>query len=158
MLNKIEVEMNVSEVSRFVKRLGPQQEGAATPRPLLIGFKNADHCKSILEKSPSLAQQDEPWSEINIIRDLTKNQRKEEKDLRVEAERKTSELSEEEKGNWKWKVVGRRGERKVVKVALNREEEEGERTDNMSQRGRGRGRGRGRPSTRNRRNLRQPQQ
>ena len=144
LIDQIEVQINISDVCRFAKRLGPREESSGTPRPLLIGFKTVDHCNSILEKSPDLAKMDEPLSNINIIRDLTKTQRKEEKNLRVEADKKNAELSEEDQGNWKWVVVGRRGERKIVKIEVVREEEEGGSTSARG-RGRGRGRGKGRP-------------
>ena len=145
LLDQIEVHLNVSEVSRFVKRLGARQEDATSPRPLLIGFKSVEHTKSVLDKSPDLAEKDEPWSNINIIRDLTKTQRKEERGLREEAEKKNSELSDEDRENWKWMVVGRRGERKIVKVELDKEGEGAETSRTRSARGRGRGRGKYRP-------------
>ena len=144
LVNEIDVELDVNEAHRFAKRLGPRQEGATSPRPLLIGFKSVDYCRSILEKSPSLAQKEEPLSNVNIIQDLTKAQRKEEKKLRDDVEKKNSELSEEDQGNWKWVVVGRRGERKVVKVEVEKEEEGGSSSGSNRGRGRGRGRGQGR--------------
>ena len=110
LLNVVEAEVIVDNASRFVKRLGRREEQDILPRPLLVGFKSIEHCSAILDKSPNLSQLDEPWSSINIVRDLTKTQRKEEKKLREDAVRKNSQLTEEEKGNWQWKVVGRRGE------------------------------------------------
>ena len=44
-------------------------------------------------------EKDDPWSSINIIRDLTKAQLKEEKEMRTEVEKRNSEITEEEKGN-----------------------------------------------------------
>ena len=139
LLGQIEVEMDVNETYRFAKRLGARDEDNERPRPLLVGFKDKRHCDSILDNSHKLSQKEEPWSLVNIIRDLTKAQRKEEKDMRGEVEKKNNELSEEEKGNWEWKVVGRRGERKIVKAEVKPEERQGA---NGSQRGKGRGRGR----------------
>ena len=88
LLNEIDVQVSVKDESRFVKRLGPRNEAATSPRPLLIGFKSHDHCTSILEKSPDLAEKNEPWSIVNVIRDLTKTQRNDEKNMREEAEKK----------------------------------------------------------------------
>lgn len=135
LLGVIGIELDINESTRFAKRLGPANENS--PRPLLVGFTEDQMCKSILDKSPDLSEQDEPWSNIKIIRDLTKMQRKEEGKLRAEVEKRNAELTEEESENWTWKVVGRRGERKIAKVSLNAEEETGQGT-----RGRGRGRDR----------------
>ena len=138
----IGVELDVKEVSRFAKRLGAPSADRITPRPLLVGFKLAEHCDAVLENAPLLSEKDEPWTSVNIIRDLTKIQRKEEEDMRTVAETKNAERSEEEAENWMWKVVGRRGERRIVKVSLEEvETEEGQ----EGRRGQARGRGRGRP-------------
>jgi uncharacterized coiled-coil protein SlyX len=117
----LELSINVEDSTRFAKRLGPANE--SSPRPLLVGITDDVKCKSVLEKSPNLSKKEKPWSEINIVRDLTKLQRKEESRMREEVEKKNEELSEDEMGNWKWKVVGRRGERKIVKIAIEEEEE-----------------------------------
>ena len=68
--------------------------------------------------SPRLADMDETWSSINVIRDITKAQRKDEQQLRIKANEKKEESTEEENGKWEWKVVGRRGERKLVKITV----------------------------------------
>ena len=51
-----------------------------------------------------------------MISDLTKRQREEEGKMRQEADRLNGERSEEDAKNWLWKVVGRRGERRLVKM------------------------------------------
>jgi hypothetical protein len=111
--------VKIDEGVRFAKRLGASDESSSSPRPLLVGFKAVTDCTAMLDKSPALSELDESWSVINIVRDLTKGQRKEEKDLRDEATKNNSELSEEDSLNWIWKVVGRRGERKLVRVKKN---------------------------------------
>ena len=98
LLGQIEVQININETYRFAKRLGPRNDDG--PRPLLIGFKERQSCDMVLKKSHELAEKDEPWSSINIIRDLTKSQRKEEKEMRGEVEKKNRQLAEDEKGNW----------------------------------------------------------
>ena len=118
--SSIGVDLDIDEESRFVTRLGAARENG-NARPLLIGLKTNDVCTKILEKASGLARMEEPMSRINIVRDLTANQRKEEKDLHDKAEKRNSELSHEEKGNWKWTVVGRRGERRIVKLRLEEE-------------------------------------
>ena len=109
LLNQVEADVNVSDCQRFVKRLGPRSDAGESPRPLLIGFKEKHSCDLILERSSKLADKEEPWSSINIIRDLTKSQRKEEKEMRAAAEKKNNDLSEEEKENWVWKVAEESG-------------------------------------------------
>ena len=147
LLGQIEVQINVNESCRFVKRLGPRNEDSEVPRPLLIGLKENQYCDSVLDKSHKLADKEEPWSNVNIIRDLTKTQRKEEKEMRVDVEKKNNELNEDEKGNWEWKVVGRRGERKVMKVEVKVDETTQE-AEGSGRRGKGRGRPPGRRTTR----------
>ncbi len=56
------------------------------------------------------------WSNVSVISDLTKRQREEEKKMRQEADRLNAERSKEDEKNWLWKVVGRRGERRLVKT------------------------------------------
>ena len=131
----IDVDLTVDDVTRFVKRLGKVNAESSSPRPMLVGFKTPDHCTTVLNQASNLSDNDEPWKSIHIVRDLTKAQRKEERTLRETVEKRNEELTEEESENWIWKVVGRRGERKMVKAAVEVEQ---------STRGRRRGRGRGR--------------
>ena len=72
---------------------------------------------------------------------MTKAQRKDERKLREDVVKKNSELTEDEAGNWIWKVVGRRGERRTVKVSI--EKEEGSNQEKSKGRGQGKGRGKG---------------
>ena len=62
--------------------------------------------------------------------DLTKLQRKEEDDLRKEASDMNDKMSDEESKNFTWKVVGRRGERRLVRASRQQEE----RTEDRSHR------------------------
>ena len=137
----LEIELDVGESARFAKRLGPRPENNQTPRPLLIGFKTADFSDAILQKSPELSKKDEPWSSIKVVSDLTKIQRKEETRLRDEVIKKNGERTNEESENWKWKVVGRRGERRIVQVEIEEEVAVGEEQEQQTSRFRGRGRG-----------------
>ena len=145
----LSLDIDVAECARFVKRLGPRVEDSTSPRPLLVGFKNVETVNSVLQKAPKLAEKEEPWSRINVVKDITKIQRKEEKKLREDVVKKNAERTAEESENWEWKIVGRRGERKIVKVSIEGEEaategQEGEPIGNQTgNRGRGRGRGRG---------------
>ena len=103
----IGAEVNVIESARFARRLGPVADNdIPSPHPLLIGFKTEDGRDAVLEKSPLLGDKDEPWSSVNVVMDLTKCQRKEEKKLRDTASKKNTELGGDEAGNWRWKVIG----------------------------------------------------
>ena len=136
--------VNIDNSARFAKRLGPLDEDSTSPRPLLVGFKTKDNRDAVLDKSSLLAEKDDPWCNVNVVMDLTKTQRKEEKNLRDEATQRNAELSEDAE-NWKWKVVGRRGERKVVKVSVTREEDPSNpQANNVRRSGRNKGKGQGR--------------
>ena len=102
-------------------------------------------CNLILDKAPGLSAMEGPWSNIHIVKDLTKSQRKDEDQFRTTVQRRNTERSEVEKLNFEWKVVGRRGERRIVKVSLREEllDEQGLRGHNRGNRGR-RGNYRGR--------------
>ena len=121
----VNAEINVFESTRFANRLGLIDETNSTPRPLLVGLDSEEKCKKVLDRSSMLSEKDEPWSNINIVRDLTKLQRKEENKLRDEVAKKNSELTDEDAENWVWKVVGRRGERRIVKAKLDDASQQG---------------------------------
>ena len=132
----IEAGTKIEEI-RFAKRLGEKRNNADSPRPLLIGFKANTARISILDNAHKLANEDN-WRNVNVVHDLTQMQRKEEEGLRKEADRLTGQLSESDAKNWLHKVVGRRGERRLVRVRV--EVEEGR--EHASSRG-GNPRGRG---------------
>ena len=85
------------------KVIWPVDEDASSPQHLFVGFKTSDACRTVLDKSSALSVKDEPWSNINIVRNFTKSQRKVE-----DVEKKNAELSEEELGNWLYKVIWHR--------------------------------------------------
>ena len=144
----LSVEVDICECTRFLKRLGPRVDDNPSPRPLLVGFKEAETANIILHKSPKLAEKNEPWSQVSVIKDITKTQRNEEKKLREDVKKKNDERTAEESENWEWKVVGRRGERKLVKVAIEEEEEVAELEDGDLARDQTTSRGRGRKKPR----------
>ena len=111
---------------------------------MLVGFKKPDQCTTVLNQASNLSDCDEPWKSIHIVRDLTKAQRKEERTLLETVEKRNAELTKEESEHWIWKVVGRRGEWKMVKAAVEVEEADVEVERVTRGRGRGRSRGRGR--------------
>ena len=112
---------NVSAI-KFAKRIGAKQDNPDEHRPLLVGFMSDETSHNVLDLSSGLKDLGDPWTNVNVIQDLTKKQRSEEKKMREEAAKRNKELSEDDAKNWLWKVVGRRGERHVVKAALSKEQ------------------------------------
>ena len=86
-------------------------------RPLIVKLRNQEEKAEILFKAKSL-KNNQNFQGVSITHDLTKRQCQAEKvremDLRREAEEKNCHLSENEKSDKVWKVVGGRGTRRVV--------------------------------------------
>ena len=112
--SKMNIRVNENEV-KFLSRVGRKPDDGC--RPLLIGLKDPKIKDMILDSSYKLSECDEPWSNVNVIPDLTKIQRNEEKEIRDEAKKRNDERSEEERKNFQWRVVGRRGMSRLVKTA-----------------------------------------
>ena len=122
-----------SETIKFCRRVGPVTE----MRPLIVGFYTDTERSMVLRRAARLAGTDH--SDVTIAPDLTKRQRKEEKDIWAEKETRNKNRTEEQlQKNLVWAVVGGRGEKRLL---LQPAREGGQ----DSQRGRQRGRGRGRP-------------
>lgn len=107
--------------AKFTARLGKFSKDGC--RPLLVGYKDKETKEKILDNARNLSKQEEgsQWKSVSIVPDLTQIQRKEEDDLRKEANEKNAKMSDEEKKNFLWKVVGRRGERRIVRTSVNQE-------------------------------------
>ena len=114
--------VKVEETTKFSVRLGKFSTDGC--RPLLVGFRDVQAKESILDNAWKLSKEKEgsPWAAVSIVPDLTQLQRKEEESLRTEAKEMNNKLSAEEAKNCCWKVVGRRGERRIVRVTLGRDE------------------------------------
>jgi hypothetical protein len=96
---------------KFCRRVGERGDG---PRPLIVGLKREWQKEDLLEKARDL--RNTAFSDVVIIPDLTKEQRKEEAEMVGEVEKRNSELSQEDKAkNLEWAVIGARGERRMVK-------------------------------------------
>ena len=112
-LKIIDSDMKVSDV-KFCSRIGKNKD---EPRPLLVGLKKPEARKTILENAYKLAKSDKRY--ISIAPDLTARQRKEEANLKKEADQRNKELTEEERSlNYQWRLAGIRGERRLVKVKI----------------------------------------
>ena len=92
------------------------------PRPLLVSFKHAEDQSKLLDNVKKLHSMADDWKKVSVVQDLTKIQREEEKALKDECTQLAAKLSEDDAKNWQYKVVGKRGSRKVLKVPIKPEE------------------------------------
>ena len=131
------------EVIKFCRRVGPVTD---SPRPLIVGFYTDTERTMVQRRVSRLASSD--FSGISIAPDLTKRQRKEERDIWVDMEARNAARTEEQiQKNLVWAVVGARGEKRLLLQPA--------RADQGPPRG-GRGR-RGRPPLQPRRGGAQPE-
>ena len=101
---------------KFCRRVGDRGSEA---RPLIVGLFNTRDRALLL----SLDTRDTEVSRVNFGPDLTKEQRKEESDMKKEMEEKNKALSADEKAkNLAWRMVGPRGERRLVKGTAREQE------------------------------------
>ena len=101
---------------KFMARLGEGSGDLTSPRPVIVGFHAIAKREFILGNARRLA--DSAFQNYSLIPDLTARQRKEEDDLRKEADKLNSDMSQEESLNWMWKLVGQRGKRKLIKSRI----------------------------------------
>jgi hypothetical protein len=96
---------------RFCRRIGKR---GRDPRPVVVGMFSEEERRNVLEKAREL--QHTKYKNVNIVPDLTKKQRAEEARMKDEAERRNRDLTEEDREkNVKWLVIGKRGERRMIK-------------------------------------------
>jgi hypothetical protein len=130
---------------KFAKRLG-QYDGE--DRPLQVGLFNLTTKENLLKNGRQLKDSLE-YGDIYISPDITKQQREEEKELWKEAERRNEVLEPDEALNSEWKVVGMKGEKRLIltpKVDLSQARGRGRAQRWVGvPRGRGAMRGRGMP-------------
>ena len=101
---------------KFCRRVG---EGGETARPLIVGLYNERDRALLL----SLDTRGTEVSDVNFGPDLTKEQRKEEADMKKEMEDKNNALTVDEKAkNLAWRLVGPRGERRLIKGTMRDQE------------------------------------
>ncbi len=119
-----------SETIKFCRRVGAVGDG---PRPLVVGFFTDMERSMVLRRVSRLEGTD--YSEVKIAPDLTKRQRREERDLWEEQENRNKNRTEEQiQKNLVWAVVGARGEKRLIMQPA--------RSGPQQMRGRARGRGR----------------
>ena len=95
---------------KFVRRVGAKEEG---PRPLVAGFYTEMERSLLLRHAKKLEGTE--FDSVKVAPDLTKRQRKEERDLWGELEtRNNNRTEEQQQKNLAWLVVGARGEKRLV--------------------------------------------
>jgi hypothetical protein len=116
-LNKVFSAMNctvdIGKDVKFFYRAGERQEEGRS-RPLVVGFRDPGLRDRVLNHARNLSSHP-TLKDLNVVADLTARQRKEEEDMRKEADKRNQEMTREESGNFEWKVVGPRGKRKLVR-------------------------------------------
>ena len=99
------------QVVRFCRRIGERGED---PRPLVFGVYTEEEKRHLLEKAKELLYT--CYENVTIVPDMTKSQRRGEQRLREEADQRNRQLTEEDRSkNLKWLVVGKRGEKRLIK-------------------------------------------
>ena len=104
------------------RRLGQKKDNHH--RPLLLIFKTRNDRDKLLDRAPRLSRhQEEEYSNISIVADLTQKQRKLEQDMFKRAEKLNLERSSDMiSKNLCHKVIGRRGERVLRQVEMRENE------------------------------------
>lgn len=106
-------QIDIDKEAVFLTRLGEKSSDPEKPRPIRIMLKSKEKRNLILDCAPNL--RNSKFDEVSIAPDLTMKQRKEEDRLRREADKLNKEMSEEDAKNWEHVLVGRRGERILIK-------------------------------------------
>ena len=133
-LGEIQCVVNPDADIKFSTRIGRVNSENSNPRPLLVGLKYMEKKTEILEKMKTSSNK--PVNYISIVPDLTKLQRKVEDDLRKEADQLNKDMSEDDFLVWEWKVLGWKGEKRLVKTRKRLEDQPSKVTQ---------GKGQGRP-------------
>ena len=121
------------------------------PRPLCIGFRTEDLKEKTLDQARHLGNSS-TYSHVSIVPDLTVQQREEDKDLMAEMDKRNQDMAEDERGNYEWRCIGRKGQRTLAKIRTQPgggENRGGRGRGRWQTRGRGRGRGWRRPLSAN---------
>ena len=124
LVDALQVNIEVATSLKSCRRLGEKSADATTSsRPLLMSFNNVSEKESLLGKASKLKDLAE-WNSVSLVQDLTKKQRQQEHSLREKCDTMNADRSDDDAKNWKWKIVGRRGERRIAKRDLPQEEAE----------------------------------
>ena len=99
---------------KFIRRLGEKTDDDKI-RPVQLGVKAITTKENILSHAKRLKDSAD-YYEVNIVPDLTKQQRKEEDDLSKEVTKRNLELDPEVSLNSEWKLVGPKGQKRLDNV------------------------------------------
>ena len=97
---------------KFIYRAGERKD-SDRPRPLIMCLNDPGARQYILANTRKLSNS--RYSNVSIVPDLTHQQRKEEEELRKEADTLNKALTNEEFLNWEWVLIGVRGKRTLIK-------------------------------------------
>jgi hypothetical protein len=115
---------------RFCRRIG---ERGTEPRPIVIGLESEEEKRHILGRAREL--KNSRFHDVSIVPDLTRKQRNREARMKEEAEEKNKSLTAEEiNRNIKWMVVGRRGEKRIIKGVEREQQQYGRRREERTRR------------------------
>jgi hypothetical protein len=96
---------------RFCRRVGERGQDS---RPIIIGLRTEEEKRTILERARLL--RGTRYDNVAIVPDMTKMQRRAEDMLTSEAASRNEQLTADDRSkNLKWLVVGRRGEKRLIK-------------------------------------------
>jgi hypothetical protein len=96
---------------RFCRRVGEKGREA---RPVVIGVRSEEEKRNILDRAADLRKT--RFSNVSVGPDMTRMQRRAEDQLAKEVEKRNEQLTTEDREkNLRWMVVGRRGEKRMVK-------------------------------------------
>lgn len=100
-------------------RLGKRQEGAAS-RPLLVKFEDGTAKGKVMGNLRKLKSAEEKFKKVSVAHDLTPKQREAVKSVLRVAQVETNAVgNNEEKGNFKIRVVGHLHKPKVIRIKTN---------------------------------------
>ena len=110
-------EMNVrikEDDIKFCRRLGEKQSDKV--RPILVGLRSVQRKMECIKNGKMLndCSEESDFYGIYIVPDLTKQQREEEADMAREVLRLNSELEPDMALNSEWRLVGMKGEKRMV--------------------------------------------
>lgn len=121
MFREMGVRPETSNSIKFSFRMGELDDKVTEePRPLCIGLQNTESRDHIFEKARNLGRS-KNYFRVSIVPDLTKLQREEDRALMKQADKLNSEMTEEDKKNWFYRCVGKKGERRIAKLRVRQE-------------------------------------
>ena len=123
LFNLIDVNLDVSDSVKFTRREGERKSDNSS-RPLKVVLRRKEDRDLVLSNAHKLSKcSDEQWRQVSVVSDLTRLQRKDEADLRRQAASKNLERSREEVERGEaWKVIGKRGCKRIQLVQLYQDE------------------------------------